>query len=366
MNLFRPVFLTVLFLSSALFFYGCGRAVHPPVSAEKTVYQCSMHPKITSEKPGDCPICGMRLTRVDHGAHTEAPSGMDTHGRMPVNIDPVRQQQIGVKIAESRKMPLEMRVRALGRVAYDPDLHNTIGEYREAVAEYLKSKRSPTQTVRERGEQVMKLAELKLKLSGISAEQMEHLRNVGQSTLRLVTLRHTAEELTLPAGAQWVYFDLYENESGLAAPGQEAVVTTSALPGKIFDGKVVSADLIPNAAIRTVRARMEVMDPEALLREGMSVDVVLHASLGEKLAVPSDAIVNTGERSLVFVSLGDGKFEPREVRTGYEAGDFHEIVSGLTEGEKVAGSANFLIDSESRIRAALQNFGETKGAHNHG
>lgn len=389
--------MTVLLVS--FIFSGCGRFPQSAPS-QKTVYQCSMHPKIISDKPENCPICGMRLTRVEHPeagdavksggkgrilfyrhpmrpevsspvpakdemgmdyipVYEEEESGVSSvSGRAVVNIDPARQQQIGVKIAEVKKMPLQMNVRALGRVAYDPDLHNTIGEYREAAGEYLKSKSSPNITVRERAEQLMELADLKLRLSGISSDQMEHLKGAGQSTLRLLTLRHTAEDLSLPEGAKWVYADLYENESDLAAPGQKIRVTTPALPGRIFEGQTRTADLIPNALIRTMRVRMEVMDPEDRLRAGMSVDVALQILLGEKLAIPEEAVLNTGEKNLVFVAKGKGRFEPREVRIGYEAGGYDEVISGLSENEKVASSANFLIDSESRIRAALQNFGK--------
>ncbi len=393
-------FLTVFILifSSAALIYGCNRAAHSPV--EKAVYQCSMHPAITSERPGDCPICHMRLTKVDHVEgkrkvlfyrHPMNPKvsspvpakdemGMDyipvyedeqgeagsatVDGRAMIPIDPARIQQIGVKITEAKNISLEMNVRTLGRVAYDPDLHNTIGEYREAVAEYIKSKNSSSTTIRDRAEEVMKLADLKLRLAGISAEQMDHLKSAGQSTLRLLTLRHSAAELTLPPGSKWIYADLYENESDLAAPGQKVMVTTPALAGKLFQGTVRTADLIPNALIRTMRVRAEILDPEDQLREGMSVDVVFNVVLGEKLAVPVDAVLNTGQRTLVFVVKGEGKFEPREVRVGREADGFNEIVSGLAAGEKVVSSANFLIDSESRIRAALQSFGEE--GHHHG
>lgn len=357
-----------------------------------------MHPAIKSSKPENCPICGMRLTRVEHAGQASAPSGkrkilfyrhpmnpkisspvpakdemgMDyipvyedeqaggarpVDGRAVVTIDPVKQQLIGVRIGEAKKQNLEMNVRALGRVAYDPDLHNTIGEYREAVGEYIKSKASPYMEIRQRAETVMKLADLKLRLSGISSQQMDEMKNIGQSNFRLLAFRHSAQDLSLPQDAKWVYVDLYEDEADLPEIGQKITATSAAIPGQIFEGIVRASDLIPNASIRTVRVRAEVPDPHFYLREGQPLDVVLHVSLGEKIAVPQEAILNTGEKNLVFVQKGEGKFEPREVQVGHEAGDYQEVLSGLAEGEKVVVSANFLIDSESRIRAALQNFG---------
>ena len=409
--------LAVLFAMTILLtvFYGCNRSLTQNIS-QKTIYQCSMHPAVTSDKPGDCPICGMRLTRVEHENsgktsgkggiifyrhpmrpdvtspvpakdemgmdyipvyESEIPEDSGIAGRAVVSIDPERQQQIGVKITEVKKIPLEMKVRALGRVAYDPDLYNTIGEYREAVTEYLKTKTSANSTVRERAESVMKLAEIKLRLAGISSDQMENLKNAGQNTQRLVMLTQSAQNLVLPAGKVWVYADLYEHESDLAVSGQKASVSSSALPGKFFDGEVKTVDLVPNAPVRTMRVRFEIDDPEDLLRAGMSVDVVLQVKMGEPLAVPHEAVLNTGETTLVFVARGNGKFEPREIVIGHEAGGFYEVVKGLTAGEEVVSSANFLIDSESRIRSALQNFGSAEkesgteqeiasGEHHHG
>lgn len=356
-------FLIVLFLgfSSAAFVAGCGHD-HSKSGAvnEGPIYQCSMHPAITSNKPGDCPICGMRLTRVEHHSTASLTAGLNEPGipgRAVVSIDPERQQQIGVKISEVKKMPLEMKVRSLGRVAYDPDLYNTIGEYREALSGYLKARTNANMTVRERAESVMKLAELKLRLAGISSDQMDNLKNAGQNNQRLVMLTQSAQNLVLPPGKVWVYADLYEHESDLAVIGQNSIITSSALPGKFFKGEVKTVDLVPNAPVRTMRVRFETDDPEDFLRAGMSVDVILQVKMGEQLAVPDEAVLNTGETTLVFVARGDGKFEPREIVVGHEAGGFYEVVKGLTEGEKVVSSANFLIDSESRIRSALQNFG---------
>ncbi len=392
--IFKSVFISAVLIFSGAVVYGC-RPAQKQISADHEIYQCAMHPNITSDKPGDCPICHMRLTKVEHHTenkkgkilfyrhpmrpevsspvpakdemgmdyipvYEEAETGDETviAGRAAVSVSPERQQQIGVKISEVKKMPLEMKVRELGRVAYNTDLHNIIGEYREAVDDYIRFNGSPYAEIRKRAAANMNLADLKLRLSGISARQMKEMKDIGQSSLRLLTYTHSAEDLFLPEGFKWVYVDLFENESDLASPNQKVTAKASALPGKIFEGTVRTVDLIPNAAIRTVRVRIETADPQDLLREGMPVDVTLHVTLGEKLAVPEEAVLSTGERTLVFVAEGEGRFEPREVRVGYEAGGFQEVVEGLAEGERVISSANFLIDSESRIRAALQSFGK--------
>ena len=99
---------------------------------------------------------------------------------------------------------------------------------------------------------------------------------------------------------------------------------------------------------------------DKLLKPEMFVDVAIEIPFGVKLAIPEEALFNAGETQLVFVSMGEGRFEPRKVRAGYEVGGYYEILDGLKKGEKVVSSANFLIDSESRLRAAVKSFGGKK------
>ena len=111
---------------------------------------------------------------------------------------------------------------------------------------------------------------------------------------------------------------------------------------------------------RTLKVRTLVKNNRRELKPGMYMDVVLQVSLGRKLAIPQDALLDTGTSKLVFVDKGEGHFEPREVRVGIEANDFYEVIEGLTAGESVVVSANFLVDSESRLRAAVRGMGESQ------
>ena len=162
--------------------------------------------------------------------------------------------------------------------------------------------------------------------------------------------------LLLPMETVWVYADIYAYESGLVKPGQTARITTPAFPKLRYEGAIRTVDPVMNAMTRSLRVRIEVPDTEKLLKPEMFVDVFIEVPLGTNLAIPEQAVVDTGDTQIVFVDTGEGRMEPREVEVGYIADGFYEIFSGLSEGETVISSANFLIDSESRFRAAAQAF----------
>jgi Cu(I)/Ag(I) efflux system membrane fusion protein len=123
---------------------------------------------------------------------------------------------------------------------------------------------------------------------------------------------------------------------------------------------VKSIDTVLDPMTRSVKVRAEIANPDGFLKPEMFVNVTIYIPLGRKLAIPEDAVLDTGERKLVFLSLGEGKFAPREVKLGYSAEGYYEITSGLREGDKVVTSANFLIDSESKLKSAISGMGEHK------
>jgi len=149
----------------------------------------------------------------------------------------------------------------------------------------------------------------------------------------------------------WIFADLYGREAQYVRPGMKMKVS---LPhqGKTFQAKV--SDVLPlfDAATRTLKVRLQVENPDYLMRPDMFVDIELPIQLPPALTVPADAVLDSGLKKTVFVDLGNGFFEPREVETGWRIGNRVEIVSGLKPGEKVVVSGNFLIDSESRLELA--------------
>lgn len=368
----------------------------------KARYQCAMHPQIVSDKPELCPICGMRLQRVDEpsegGAqglgtaesgkkgkivfyrHPMRPDvtsptpakdemGMDyipvredelsggggIPGHASFSLSPERQQLIGVKTEEVERRPLDVEIRTVGKVAYDPALYQAFVEYREALRARGEL-RTATREGREGADGLVRAAALKLRQQGISEAQFREIAKDGRDPVNLL----------LPGKNVWVYGQVYEYEVELVQPGQEIVVTVPSLPGREYRAKVVAIDPILNAMTRTARIRALVATPDESLRPETFVNVQIHVPLGEKVAVPENAVLDTGEHQIVFVVSDDGRFEPRAVELGREAQGYYEVLGGLEPGERVVTSANFLIDSESRFRSALAAFGgRSSGGHAH-
>jgi hypothetical protein len=374
-------------------------ATHPPLrlvartggDAGKALYQCPMHPQIVSNEPGLCPICQMRLQRIEdvtrapgaasrrilfyrHPMRPDVTSptpakdemGMDyipvyegepgaesaVPGHAAFTLSPERQQLIGVRTSTVEQRPLVARIRTFGRVAYDPGLYQALSEYREAVRARNALAGALTREAREGADALVRAAVLKLRQQGVSPRDADAMVREGRD----------ATDLLLPGRNAWIYAEVRENDVDLVRTGQDVVVMASALPGRTFPARVVAVDPILDPTTRTARVRVAVATPDAALRPETFVDVGIDVPLGEKLAVPTDAVLHTGEREVVFVVQDEGRFEPRTLRLGRQAGEFYEVIDGLVPGERVVTSANFLIDSESRFRAALAAFGASAPA----
>jgi Cu(I)/Ag(I) efflux system membrane fusion protein len=161
----------------------------------------------------------------------------------------------------------------------------------------------------------------------------------------------------------WVLADVAERDLGLIAPGQTVAVIPRGYPGRTFAGKINLIYPVLNKETRTARVRIELANPEGILRPNMYTDAVIESG-GDSpaLAVPESAVINSGARQIVIRDKGDARFEPRPVRTGVRGNGYVEIKEGISEGDKVVTAANFLIDAESNLRAALQSLvaGDTK------
>lgn len=355
-------------------------------AAHRRLYQCSMHPQIVSEEPGTCPICGMRLTAVEpsHGVAGEPATRTPLFYRHPMRPDvtsptpakdemgmdyvPVypedraatetavpghaafalsaeRQQLIGVRRGHVEEKELATTIRAVGRVAYDPELYQAIVDYREALAARKGLGGSTWAEARTGADALVRAATLRLRQRGIPEEQLAAMARGGDPV-----------NLLLPGKTVWIYAQVYEYEVDLVQPGQEMIVTAAALPGRSFTSRVVAVDPILDARTRTARVRALLATPEASLRPETFTSVEIRVPLGRRLAVPKEAIFDTGAHRIAFVVREGGRFEPRSVDLGREAGDDWEVLGGLAPGDEVVTSANFLIDSESRFRAALADF----------
>lgn len=163
----------------------------------------------------------------------------------------------------------------------------------------------------------------------------------------------------------WVQVDAYETELARAKVGLAATLTLQALPGRTFQGRVAFIDPALDPKTRTAKLRLEFPNPGGLLKPEMFGEVELKGATHRGLTVPLDAVLDAGTTKVVFVALGEGRFEPREVATGQTLGERVEIRSGLSAGEAVVVRANFLVDSESRLKAALAQMGAKPAAAGH-
>jgi Cu(I)/Ag(I) efflux system membrane fusion protein len=152
----------------------------------------------------------------------------------------------------------------------------------------------------------------------------------------------------------WAEGEIYESDAPAVSLGQEAVLTTEALPNTALRGRLTFIAPTVKPDTRTITVRMEFPNPGFKLKPGMFVNVEVHRSLGRRLTVPVDAVLDSGAHQRVFVVGGKGVFEPRTVTVGGRTGDYAVILSGLRAGERVVTRANFLIDSESNLRESVE------------
>ncbi len=329
-------------------------STHKVSSAEeKKTYFCPMHPNYTSDKPGDCPICGMKLVLMEkeespaeeHAEHEEATEGAKVSGQATITLSPEREQLIGVKTEEVVYRELERVVNASARVAYDPDLYSAITEYQSALQGQERARESAYSQIEERSNSLVTAAILRLRQMGLSQSQIDAIHAEDPSPTDLI--------LTEKGDAVWLYIQVYEYESGLIQAGQSVEATSSAFKGRKFLGTVRAVDPILSAESRSLKVRARVENPEGLLKPQMYLDAKIRINLGRKLVIPEEAVLNTGERQLAFVLKGKGRYEPRELTLGEEGAGYVEVIKGVSVGERVVSSANFLIDSESKLKSAL-------------
>ncbi len=344
----------------------------------------------------------------------------DMGSEMPpgtVNVSPARQQLIGVKVAAVEKRPITYKLRLYGRVVADetkiyrlnastdswvreisgattgslvekneilaetlaPAFYNAQNNYviqlgqLDHIRQQLGGELRPLQT--EISDSQIRMAVQSLQILGVSDAQIAELAKTRKSSpylqvrapsrgivlSRKVTLNQwfkAGDEFYTIADIRrvWVYADAYEDEAMHMRPGMNAAVKHGQM-GKIFRAKVGKVLPLFEPAARTLKVRIDVDNPRYDLRPDMFVDVEIPITMPPSLNVPADAVIDTGKRAIVYVNRGNGIFEPRRVKTGWNLDGKVEITAGLSAGEKVVVSASFLIDSESRMAIAASGAG---------
>ncbi len=373
-------------------------------AAEKKIkyWAAPMDPTYIRNEPGKSPM-GMDLIPV---YEDDAQSGST------ISIDPVTAQNMGVRTAPVIKGVISRRIRTVGLVGFDEPKQfsvnskiagwveklyvNTTGqqvkkgqplleiyspELVTAQQELLLAKEnldalSGTQfpEIADGARRLLEASRRRLGLWDVSAQQIAQIEKSGQVQKRLtleaqhtgiVSMKMVNEGMYIKPGAAlfeisdishvWVYADLYENELPFVKVGQQASVTLPYAGEKARTAKVTYLYPYVDAKTRTVKARIEFTNPDLSLRPDMYVNVEIQAKQrAAVLSIPGEAVLNSGDKKTVFVALGEGKFEPRVVQTGAQGDDgMLEIIEGVVEGEMVVTSAQFMFDSESRLREAI-------------
>lgn len=226
------------------------------------------------------------------------------------------------------------------------------------------------QEFRNASQELLQSAVQRLTLWDISSEQIKQLEK-NRNAIKTLIIRSPIDGIVLNKKAfigmnvgpgintytiadlsyVWALADIYENDISLIKLGQHAHLTIPALPGKVFEGKVTFIDYVIGTSTRTAKVRFEFNNAEYLLKPGMYATVEFQLGMGKSLALDEEALIDTGERKLVFIDKGQGRFEPRDIVVGFKAGRFYQVMSGVVAGDVVVTSAQFLLDSESRLKA---------------
>jgi len=383
-------------------------ATAKPKAMKKTLYRSTMNPGEISDKPGKD---SMGMEMVPFETETPGAEAAGLPGLAAVTISPEKRKLMNLKLAtaetknlirslrtSARIVPDETRlfrvtakidgyveklfVNATGQAVrrgqpllsiYSPDLMASQQEFLSALVMAEQMGQSPDPLAAESGRGLVDAARRRLKLWDISDAQIQRLeksRIVEKAlTLAAPSSGYVSEKMVL-AGQKimagetlmviadlsvvWAEADLYAADADFIKTGMDADLTMPFLPGRTFTGRIGFLNPFLDGMSRTLKARLEVANPDLLLKPEMYGEISLTFNLGTRLVVPDAAVMRTGERNYVFVDDGAGSLIPLLVKTGVQSGDDVEIISGLKNGDRVVAAANFLVDSESSLKAALQ------------
>jgi len=386
-----------------------------PVRAEPGhgggLWTCPMHPEILEEEPGSCPICHMDLVEAE-----EKPG----HGTV-VTVDLVVQKNMNVVTQVVERRDIAQEIRTVGYLGYDqermvsvttkfpgfiektyvnhigqpvrkgeplfeiyaPELVQTEQELLSA-ARYVRSLAGAPPEARARAEALLDAARQRLDYWDISTEQIRRLEETGEvfRTLQVAApangvvmkrmpglegmaaspgmeLLHIADLSNL-----WLTAEVFDNQLPWLDVGNTATVTLSSFPGVSYRGRVRYIEPEVSEKTRTIQLTLDVPNRDRRLRVGMYATVIFEPVVAANvISVPAEAVIRTGERDVVVVVLGGGRFAPREVILGPRGAGFIQIVDGLSDGDEIVTSAQFLIDSESNLKEAIN---KMMSMHDHG
>lgn len=376
----------------------------------KTLYTCGMHPQVIQDHPGNCPICGMKLTPIKSGAAGDAAANPSA-----IAVDAATRQNMNLRTAPVQVGPLRKTIRTVGTIDYNetaladvttkfkgwiekldvdatgqlvhrgepmfeiyaPELYSAEAEFllalntgstndpvaaalRETAANKLRYYDVPDAQIAEleKTRKPSKTLPVTAPISGFVIEKNVVQGQMVDSGMRLYRLADL--------GIVWVIAQIYEQDLPFVKLGQEAVVKVASLPDREFRGRVTF--LYPNVdeKTRTARVRLEFENPGYFLKPGMFVSALIQAEIEPAaVLVPDSAVLRSGTRNTVFIAEDQGRFTARDIVPGLEGeGGWMQVISGLAAGERVVTSGQFLLDSESQLREAIDKM-KGAGSSNH-
>jgi Cu(I)/Ag(I) efflux system membrane fusion protein/cobalt-zinc-cadmium efflux system membrane fusion protein len=365
-----------------------------------------MDPTYIRNEPGKSPM-GMDLVPV----YEE--EGEKKVSASTIRIDPATMQNMGVRLGRVERKPLTKYIRTVGNITYDetkiftvntkfsgwieklyvnfvgedvkkgqplfdiysPELVTVQTEYLLALKQYSSLSDSSYSSIREGARRLLEASRTRLQYWDLTEEQIEQIAKTGK-VRKLLTIFSPASGIVTKKDAfeghyvkegerqysivdfstVWVDVDVYEYELPWVQKGMAAEMELAYIPGKRFKGKVLFVYPYLETKTRTAKLRLEFPNPGYQLKPGMYANIYLKSVIAkDSLVIPQEAVIDSGVRKIVFVALGQGKFQPRQVKIGLEGNDDEfQVLEGLKEGEEIVLSSQFMLDSESRLREAIQ------------
>ncbi|MGE5706859.1 MAG: efflux RND transporter periplasmic adaptor subunit [Bacteroidota bacterium] len=384
----------------------------PVVEAHEDDYTCPMHPTVHSDHPGSCPVCGMNLVKQtkkevkpsEQGEH----AAMSEAGLGEVALSPQQMVTANVTVTTVEPKALAREIRSPGKVSFDETLQSNVtswvagridrlyvaqtGQYigkGQAIAEIyspdllaaqqeyltaLESSRALGRNsfpeIAQGARQLLQSAHSRLRLLGVTDSQIARLKQTRRPQVDMTIYSPVSGTVTqkiaqlgqfvgqgqplfqvADLSRVWIEAPIYEDQLASVKLGQSALLTATAYPGQVFRGRISFISPVVDPQTRTVQARLSLGNAGGKLKPEMFVETRIQVPLGNTLAVPASAVVDTGSRKVVWIEQKPNTFIPREVQLGARSGDSYPVLSGLTRGERIAATGAYLIDSSSQMRS---------------